>query len=60
MVDVQNKAAQLTEKEGTNVNWFLVAILILAVAGFVWWLVYKLTHLRPRLKPTPLLPAEKA
>ena len=58
MVDVQNKAAQLTESEGTSVNWFLVAILILAVAGFVWWLVYKLTHLRPRLKPTPLLPAE--
>ena len=56
MVEIQNKAAQLTEDEGSSVNWFLVAICVLAVGGFTWWLVHKLTHLRPRLKPTPLLP----
>lgn len=56
MVDVQNKAAQLTEDEGKSINWFLVIILILTVAAFAWWLIYKLTHRRPRFKPTPLLP----
>ena len=55
MVEVQNKAAQLTEDEGSSVNWFLVAICILAAGGFTWWLVHKLTHLRPRFKNT-LLP----
>ena len=60
MVDVQNKAAQLTEDEGNNVNWFLVTIYILTAAGLIWWLVYKLTHLRPRLKPTPPLPNQTA
>lgn len=60
MVDVQNKAAQLTEKEGFSVNWFLVAICVLAVGGFTWWLTYKLTHRRPRTKPTLLLPDQKA
>ena len=60
MVEVQNKAAQLTEKEGFSVNWFLVAICVLAVGGFTWWLVYKLTHRRPRLKPTLLSPEQKA
>ena len=60
MVEVQNKAAQLTEDEGSSVNWFLVAICILAAGGFTWWLVHKLTHLRPRTKPTLLLPDQKA
>ena len=55
MVEVQNKAAQLTEDEGSSVNWFLIAICVLSIGGFTWWLIYKLTHLRPRLKPTPLL-----
>ncbi len=58
MVDVQNKAAQLTEDEGKSINWFLVIILILTVAAFAWWLIYKLTHRRPRFKPTPLLPTK--
>jgi len=48
MLEIQNKAAELTENEGSTVNWFLVAIAILAVAALIWWLVYRLTHLRPR------------
>ena len=59
MVEVQNKAAQLTEDEGSSVNWFLVAICILAAGGFTWWLVHKLTHLRPRRKTTLLPAADK-
>lgn len=56
MVEVQNKAAQLTEDAGNSINWFLVIILILTVAALAWWLTYKLIYRRPRLTPTPLLP----
>ena len=48
MIEVQNKAAELIEEEVGTVNWFLVVILILAAAAFIWWLVYALTHRRPR------------
>ncbi len=60
MVDVQNKAAQLTEEAGTSVNWFLIVIAVLIVATLLWWLIYKLTHRRPRFTPTPLLPNQQA
>lgn len=60
MVDVQNKAAQLTEEAGTSVNWFLIVIVVLIVATLLWWLIYKLTHRRPRFTPTPLLPNQQA
>ncbi len=60
MVDVQNKAAQLTEEAGTSINWFLIVIVVLIVATLLWWLIYKLTHRRPRFMPTPLLPNQQA
>ncbi len=53
MVEVQNKAAQLTEDDG-SVNIFLIIILLLAIAAFIWWLVYALTHRRPRFAPTTI------
>lgn len=52
MLEIQNKAAELTENEGGSVNWFLIIIVILALAAFVWWLVYRLLHLRPKHLPT--------
>jgi len=54
MVEVQNKAAQLTEDEVGSVNIFLIVILLLAIAAFIWWLVYALTHRRPRFAPTAI------
>ena len=48
MLEIQNKAAELTEKEAGSVNWFLVAILIFTAGTFGWWLTYKITHRRPR------------
>ncbi len=48
MLEVQNKAAQLTEKEVGSVNWFLVAIAVLAGAALTWWLIYLLIHRRPK------------
>ncbi|MBR4419129.1 MAG: extracellular solute-binding protein, partial [Clostridia bacterium] len=54
MVEVQNKAAQLTEDEVGSTNLFLIALLVLAIAAFIWWLVYALTHRRPRIAPTTL------
>lgn len=54
MLDIQNKAAELTESEDGTINWFLVVIIILTIATFIWWGTYKLLHLRPRelTKPT--------
>ncbi|MCM1404419.1 MAG: extracellular solute-binding protein [Prevotella sp.] len=48
MLEIQNKAAELTENDGGSVNWFLVVILVLAVVAVITWLVHRLTHLRPR------------
>lgn len=52
MLDVQSKAAELTENEGGSVNLFLILIVILAIGAFIAWLVYRLTHIRPRLPET--------
>lgn len=48
MLDIQNKAAELTENEGGTINWFLVAIVVFAGGAFIWWGTYKLLHRRPR------------
>ena len=53
MLDIQNQAAEYTEKESGSFNLFLIVILILAAGAFVWWLVYALTHRRPRELPDP-------
>ncbi len=51
MLDIQNKAAELTENEGGTINWFLVAIVVFAGGAFIWWGTYKLLHRRPRNLP---------
>lgn len=51
MLEIQNKAAELTESETGSVNWFLVVILVLIVVALLWWLIYALTHRRPRQLP---------
>ncbi|MBQ7973443.1 MAG: extracellular solute-binding protein [Clostridia bacterium] len=60
IVEVQNKNAQHTEDAVNSVNWFGIIIIVFASASLAWWLIYKLTHRRPRLKPAPLLPEHKA
>ena len=52
MLDIQNRAAELTESDGGAVNWFLVVIALLALAAFVAWVIYRCTHLRPKTPPT--------
>ncbi len=59
MLEIQNKAAELTESEGGSVNWFLIALAILTIMAFVWWGTYKLLHLRPRKLPDPFTDAQK-
>lgn len=58
MLDIQNKAAQLTEKEGATVNWFLIALAIIAIVGLAWFIIYMVMHRRPKL-PDPLLESQK-
>ena len=60
MLEIQNKAAELTESEGGTVNWFLVAILILTAAALIWWLVHVITHRRPRRLPDVFTTAKQA
>lgn len=48
MLEVQNKAAQLTENEVGSVNWFLVTLAVLSGGALIAWLIYLLTHRRPR------------
>ena len=59
MLDIQNKAAELIENEGSTINWFLVAILIFVATALLWWLIYQLTHRRPRKLPDPIGDAMK-
>ncbi len=59
MLEIQNKAAEMTESEGGSVNWFLIALAILTIMAFVWWGTYKLLHLRPRKLPDPFTDAQK-
>lgn len=59
MLDIQNRASELTEKENGSVNLFLIVILVLAAGAFVWWLVYALTHRRPRQLTDPFIPVNE-
>ncbi|MBO4823389.1 MAG: extracellular solute-binding protein [Clostridia bacterium] len=58
MLEIQNKAAELTENEGSSVNWFSIAILVLAGAALIWWGTYQLLHRRPRRLRTTMLITE--
>ncbi len=59
MLEIQNKAAELTENEGGTINWFLVGLGIFAGVAFTWWLIHCLTHRRPRKLPDPFTDAQK-
>ncbi|MBS7401405.1 MAG: extracellular solute-binding protein [Eubacteriales bacterium] len=58
MLDVQNKAAELTEDSSSG-NLFLIVLAILVIAAFAWWGIYKLLHRRPRQLPDTVTTSQK-